>query len=180
MTNLESHKFLSPRGEYSQKIFVPFFSTVKMQYAVVFFAFSSPCGACLPKKKKAGFWAGVCQISTWLWILVSWPRPTTTLSSSPSSSSMPLSLWEDWVLSVYHSLQRFEDQPWVPMLPILAPVLKVLWDLMARWEPRWRFLLCTSEGPASVSQQLAGQTVVPVVLPLCTAMFLYWQHYCFH
>jgi hypothetical protein len=34
--------------------------------------------------------------------------------------------------------------------------------------------LCTSEDPASVSQQLAGQTVVPVVLPLCTAMFLYW------
>ncbi len=106
-------------------------------------------------KKKAGFWAGVCQISTWLWILVSWPRPAITLSSSPSSSSMPLSLWEDWVLSVYHSLQRFEDQPWVPMLPILAPGLKVLWDLVPRWEPRWRFLLCT-------------------------ATFLYWQQYCFH
>ncbi len=29
MTNLEWHKFLSPKGEYSQKIFVPFFSTVK-------------------------------------------------------------------------------------------------------------------------------------------------------
>ncbi len=38
---------------------------------------------------NAGFWTRVCQISTWLWILVSWPRPASTLSSSPSLSFMP-------------------------------------------------------------------------------------------
>ncbi len=69
----------------------PSFPLWKMQYAVVFFAFSIQSMWSLSSKKKiAGFWARVCQISTWLWILVSWPRPTITLSSSPSSSSMPL------------------------------------------------------------------------------------------
>ncbi len=40
-------------------------------------------------------------------------------------------------ITVYRDL---ETNPWIPMLPILAPVLKVLWELVPRWEPRWRLL----------------------------------------
>ncbi len=74
-----------------------------------------------------------------------------------------LPVWEDWVLEIHYHLQTFEDKPWVPVLPNL----QVLWKLVPRWEPPWRFLLCTFEGATAVPQWLAGQAVVPVFLSLC-------------
>jgi hypothetical protein len=152
-----------------------------MQYAVVFFAFSIQFMWSLSSKKNAGFWTRVCQISTWLWILVSWPRPTITLSSSPSSSSMPIiSLRRLGTVGISQSPEIWRPTPEYPCYPS--------WHQFSKYFENWcqdenrdgDYFLCTSEGPASVSQQLAGETVVPIVLPLCTAMFLYWQQYCFH
>ncbi len=47
-----------------------------MQYAVVFFAFSSPCGACLPEKKKQVFEQGFVrfQLGFGSWFLDQGPQ----------------------------------------------------------------------------------------------------------
>ncbi len=88
---LNGTSFCHQKVNIHRRFLYPSFPLWKMQHAVLFFAFSiQSIWSLSSQKQNAGFWTRVCHISTWLWILVSWPRPTITLSSSPSSSSMPL------------------------------------------------------------------------------------------